>query len=150
MHVASIVPVVVDRTWLIQQWSYNYCIISMHENSRQCWPLRLDSRLLLFPVCVIHHCCTWCLTKIDFPSCTQGLYSSVICPGLVMTNLTYGILPSFFWTLILPIMWLVSFRISALTIYLYQSAVEFSVGQKMVMKAWTNRWFRSMLSDIMI
>ncbi len=25
-----------------------------------------------------------------------------------MTNLTYGILPSFFWTLIMPIMWLVS------------------------------------------
>lgn len=37
----------------------------------------------------------------------QGLFSSVICPGLVMTNLTYGILPSFFWTLIMPIMWLV-------------------------------------------
>ncbi|XP_056248229.1 3-keto-steroid reductase/17-beta-hydroxysteroid dehydrogenase 7-like isoform X2 [Seriola aureovittata] len=36
----------------------------------------------------------------------QGLFSSVICPGLVMTNLTYGILPSFFWTLIMPIMWL--------------------------------------------
>uniref|UniRef100_A0A3B5LZW4 3-keto-steroid reductase/17-beta-hydroxysteroid dehydrogenase 7 n=1 Tax=Xiphophorus couchianus TaxID=32473 RepID=A0A3B5LZW4_9TELE len=34
----------------------------------------------------------------------QGLFSSVICPGLVMTNLTYGILPSFFWTLIMPIM----------------------------------------------
>ncbi|XP_019965279.2 3-keto-steroid reductase/17-beta-hydroxysteroid dehydrogenase 7-like [Paralichthys olivaceus] len=38
---------------------------------------------------------------------SQGLYSSVICPGLVMTNLTYGILPSFFWTLIMPIMWLI-------------------------------------------
>ncbi|XP_022610841.1 3-keto-steroid reductase-like isoform X2 [Seriola dumerili] len=36
----------------------------------------------------------------------QGLFSAVICPGLVMTNLTYGILPSFFWTLIMPIMWL--------------------------------------------
>uniref|UniRef100_A0A3P9NEK1 3-keto-steroid reductase/17-beta-hydroxysteroid dehydrogenase 7 n=1 Tax=Poecilia reticulata TaxID=8081 RepID=A0A3P9NEK1_POERE len=33
----------------------------------------------------------------------QGLFSSVICPGLVMTNLTYGILPSFFWTLIMPV-----------------------------------------------
>lgn len=44
----------------------------------------------------------------------QGMYSSVICPGLVMTNLTYGILPSFFWTLIMPIMWLVSFSISIL------------------------------------
>lgn len=37
----------------------------------------------------------------------QGLYSSVTCPGLVMTNLTYGILPSNFWTLIMPIMWMV-------------------------------------------
>ncbi|AWP04423.1 putative 3-keto-steroid reductase-like [Scophthalmus maximus] len=34
----------------------------------------------------------------------QGLFSSVICPGLVMTNLTYAILPSFLWTLIMPIM----------------------------------------------
>lgn len=32
-----------------------------------------------------------------------------------MTNLTYGILPSFFWTLILPIMWLVS-EVSSLLI----------------------------------
>lgn len=39
---------------------------------------------------------------------SQGLFSSVICPGLVMTNMTYGILPSFFWTLIMPLMWLVS------------------------------------------
>ncbi|XP_029970168.1 3-keto-steroid reductase [Salarias fasciatus] len=38
---------------------------------------------------------------------SQGLVSSVICPGLVMTNLTYGILPSFFWTLIMPIMYLI-------------------------------------------
>uniref|UniRef100_A0A1A8GL26 3-keto-steroid reductase/17-beta-hydroxysteroid dehydrogenase 7 n=1 Tax=Nothobranchius korthausae TaxID=1143690 RepID=A0A1A8GL26_9TELE len=37
----------------------------------------------------------------------QGLFSSVTCPGLVMTNLTYGILPSFLWTLIMPIMWLI-------------------------------------------
>ncbi|XP_054617690.1 3-keto-steroid reductase isoform X2 [Dunckerocampus dactyliophorus] len=37
---------------------------------------------------------------------SQGLFSSVICPGLVMTNLTYGILPSFLWTLIMPVMWL--------------------------------------------
>ncbi|KAM8888154.1 3-keto-steroid reductase/17-beta-hydroxysteroid dehydrogenase 7 [Synchiropus picturatus] len=40
----------------------------------------------------------------------QGLYSSVICPGFVKTNLTYGILPSlptFFWTLLMPIFWLI-------------------------------------------
>lgn len=40
-------------------------------------------------------------------SLPQGLFSSVICPGLVMTNLTYGILPSFLWSLIMPIMYLV-------------------------------------------
>ncbi|XP_053185631.1 3-keto-steroid reductase/17-beta-hydroxysteroid dehydrogenase 7-like [Scomber japonicus] len=38
---------------------------------------------------------------------SQGLFSSVVCPGLVMTNLTYGILPSFFWTLLMPIMFLI-------------------------------------------
>ncbi|KAM9848707.1 3-keto-steroid reductase/17-beta-hydroxysteroid dehydrogenase 7 [Aulostomus maculatus] len=40
----------------------------------------------------------------------QGLYSSVICPGFVMTNLTYGILPSFpafLWTLLMPLFWLI-------------------------------------------
>lgn len=40
-------------------------------------------------------------------SLSQGLFSSVICPGLVMTNLTYGILPSFLWSLIMPLMYLV-------------------------------------------
>ncbi|NWS66069.1 DHB7 reductase, partial [Crotophaga sulcirostris] len=38
----------------------------------------------------------------------QGLYSSVVCPGLVMTNMTYRILPVFIWKLLMPIMWLVS------------------------------------------
>ncbi|NXB01691.1 DHB7 reductase, partial [Cnemophilus loriae] len=38
----------------------------------------------------------------------QGLYSSVVCPGLVMSNMTYRILPVFLWTLLMPIMWLVS------------------------------------------
>ncbi|KAI9547772.1 hypothetical protein NQZ68_015038 [Dissostichus eleginoides] len=40
----------------------------------------------------------------------QGLYSSVICPGFVMTNMTYGILPSFpafLWTLLMPVVWLI-------------------------------------------
>lgn len=41
------------------------------------------------------------------PLSAQGLFSSVICPGLVMTNLTYGILPSFLWSLIMPVMYLV-------------------------------------------
>uniref|UniRef100_A0A8C8SC55 3-keto-steroid reductase/17-beta-hydroxysteroid dehydrogenase 7 n=2 Tax=Pelusios castaneus TaxID=367368 RepID=A0A8C8SC55_9SAUR len=39
----------------------------------------------------------------------QGLYSSVVCPGIVMTNLTYGILPSFFWKLLMPIIWMMRF-----------------------------------------
>ncbi|XP_055777959.1 3-keto-steroid reductase/17-beta-hydroxysteroid dehydrogenase 7-like [Salvelinus fontinalis] len=40
----------------------------------------------------------------------KGLYSSVICPGFAMTNLTYGILPSFptlLWNLLMPILWLI-------------------------------------------
>lgn len=40
--------------------------------------------------------------------CPQGLFSSVVCPGTMLTNLTYGILPRFVWTLIMPIIWLVS------------------------------------------
>lgn len=40
--------------------------------------------------------------------CPQGLYSSVACPGTMLTNMTYGILPSFVWTLLMPIIWLVS------------------------------------------
>ncbi|KAG7263807.1 hypothetical protein CRUP_006575, partial [Coryphaenoides rupestris] len=46
----------------------------------------------------------------------QGLYSSVICPGLVMTNMTYGILPSFLWTLLMPIMWLIRIFTNTLTL----------------------------------
>ncbi|XP_076870912.1 3-keto-steroid reductase/17-beta-hydroxysteroid dehydrogenase 7 isoform X2 [Brachyhypopomus gauderio] len=52
----------------------------------------------------------------------QGLYSSVICPGLVMTNLTYGILPSFFWTLILPLMWLIRIFTNTFTLTPYNGA----------------------------
>ncbi|XP_062989750.1 3-keto-steroid reductase/17-beta-hydroxysteroid dehydrogenase 7 isoform X2 [Elgaria multicarinata webbii] len=37
----------------------------------------------------------------------QGLYSSVICPGVVMTNMTYEILHPLFWKLFLPILWLI-------------------------------------------
>lgn len=52
----------------------------------------------------------------------RGLYSSVICPGLVMTNLTYGILPSFFWTLIMPIMWLIRIFTNTFTLSPYNGA----------------------------
>jgi hypothetical protein len=38
----------------------------------------------------------------------QGIYSHVTCPGLVMTNLTDGILPSWFWHIIMPFFLLVS------------------------------------------
>ncbi|KAM4604960.1 3-keto-steroid reductase/17-beta-hydroxysteroid dehydrogenase 7-like [Polymixia lowei] len=53
---------------------------------------------------------------------SQGLFSSVICPGLVMTNLTYGILPSFFWTLILPIMWFIRIFTNTFTLTPYSGA----------------------------
>ncbi|XP_045046022.2 3-keto-steroid reductase/17-beta-hydroxysteroid dehydrogenase 7 isoform X2 [Desmodus rotundus] len=36
-----------------------------------------------------------------------GLFSSVVCPGTMLTNLTYGILPPFVWTLLMPFIWLV-------------------------------------------
>uniref|UniRef100_A0A672TFR1 3-keto-steroid reductase/17-beta-hydroxysteroid dehydrogenase 7 n=1 Tax=Sinocyclocheilus grahami TaxID=75366 RepID=A0A672TFR1_SINGR len=52
----------------------------------------------------------------------RGLYASVICPGLVMTNLTYGILPSFFWTLIMPIMWLIRIFTNTFTLSPYNGA----------------------------
>ncbi|XP_075420306.1 3-keto-steroid reductase/17-beta-hydroxysteroid dehydrogenase 7 [Tenrec ecaudatus] len=49
----------------------------------------------------------------------QGLYSSVVCPGTVLTNLTYGILPPFMWTLLLPIIWLLRFFANAFTLTPY-------------------------------
>ncbi|KAF7223182.1 3-keto-steroid reductase/17-beta-hydroxysteroid dehydrogenase 7 [Nothobranchius furzeri] len=52
----------------------------------------------------------------------QGLFSSVTCPGLVMTNLTYGILPSFLWTLIMPIMWLIRIFTNTFTLTPYNGA----------------------------
>ncbi|KAK7944819.1 hypothetical protein WMY93_000547 [Mugilogobius chulae] len=52
----------------------------------------------------------------------QGLYSSVVCPGMVMTNLTYGILPPFFWTLIMPVMWLIRIFTNTFTITPYNGA----------------------------
>ncbi|XP_056605625.1 3-keto-steroid reductase [Triplophysa dalaica] len=53
---------------------------------------------------------------------SHGVFSSVICPGLVMTNLTYGILPSFFWTLIMPIMWLIRIFTNTFTLTPYNGA----------------------------
>ncbi|XP_050014167.1 3-keto-steroid reductase/17-beta-hydroxysteroid dehydrogenase 7 isoform X1 [Alexandromys fortis] len=52
----------------------------------------------------------------------KGLYSSVICPGVVLTNLTYGILPPFVWTLLLPLLWLIRFFANAFTLTPYNGA----------------------------
>ncbi|XP_041646834.1 3-keto-steroid reductase [Cheilinus undulatus] len=55
----------------------------------------------------------------------QGLYSSVICPGFVMTNLTYRILPSFpafLWTLLMPIFWLIRMFTNTFTLTPYNGA----------------------------
>ncbi|XP_037362493.1 3-keto-steroid reductase/17-beta-hydroxysteroid dehydrogenase 7 [Talpa occidentalis] len=46
----------------------------------------------------------------------RGLYSCVVCPGTMMTNLTYGILPPFIWTLIMPFIWLLRFFANAFTL----------------------------------
>ncbi|XP_034036259.1 3-keto-steroid reductase [Thalassophryne amazonica] len=55
----------------------------------------------------------------------QGLYSSVICPGFVMTNMTYRILPSFptfLWTLLMPIFWLIRVFTNTFTLTPYNGA----------------------------
>lgn len=80
--------------------------LNRHYNNRVSSQFPIENSLLhdMFYTVIIydyHNC------DLVMMICSQGLYSSVICPGLVMTNLTYGILPSFFWTLIMPIMWLV-------------------------------------------
>ncbi|KAL0966800.1 hypothetical protein UPYG_G00300290 [Umbra pygmaea] len=53
---------------------------------------------------------------------SRGMFSSVICPGLVMTNLTYGILPSFFWRLIMPVMYLIRIFTNTFTLTAYNGA----------------------------
>ncbi|XP_062280226.1 3-keto-steroid reductase isoform X1 [Scomber scombrus] len=55
----------------------------------------------------------------------QGLYSSVICPGFVMTNLTFNILPSFpafLWILLMPIFWLIRVFTNTFTLTPYNGA----------------------------
>ncbi|XP_070252309.1 3-keto-steroid reductase/17-beta-hydroxysteroid dehydrogenase 7 isoform X2 [Myotis yumanensis] len=52
----------------------------------------------------------------------RGLFSSVVCPGTMLTNLTYGILPRFVWTLIMPIIWLLRFFANAFTLTPYNGA----------------------------
>ncbi|GAB5583730.1 3-keto-steroid reductase/17-beta-hydroxysteroid dehydrogenase 7 isoform X3 [Prionailurus iriomotensis] len=50
---------------------------------------------------------------------TRGLYSSVVCPGTMVTNMTCGILPPFVWTLLMPIIWLLRFFANAFTLTPY-------------------------------
>ncbi|XP_072919646.1 3-keto-steroid reductase/17-beta-hydroxysteroid dehydrogenase 7 isoform X3 [Hemitrygon akajei] len=50
---------------------------------------------------------------------SKGVFSSVVCPGLVMTNLTYGIFPPIFWTIIAPFMWLIRIFASSFTLNPY-------------------------------
>ncbi|XP_064614005.1 3-keto-steroid reductase/17-beta-hydroxysteroid dehydrogenase 7-like [Liolophura sinensis] len=45
----------------------------------------------------------------------KHIYSHTTCPGLVMTNLTYGILPSWFWYLVLPLLWLLRLFTGSMT-----------------------------------
>uniref|UniRef100_A0A8C5KBS3 3-keto-steroid reductase/17-beta-hydroxysteroid dehydrogenase 7 n=1 Tax=Jaculus jaculus TaxID=51337 RepID=A0A8C5KBS3_JACJA len=52
----------------------------------------------------------------------KGLYSSVVCPGTVLTNMTYGILPPFVWTLLLPVIWLIRFFANAFTLTPYNGS----------------------------
>uniref|UniRef100_A0A2K6NK49 3-keto-steroid reductase/17-beta-hydroxysteroid dehydrogenase 7 n=1 Tax=Rhinopithecus roxellana TaxID=61622 RepID=A0A2K6NK49_RHIRO len=49
----------------------------------------------------------------------QGLYSNVVCPGTALTNLTYGILPPFIWTLLMPAILLLRFFANAFTLTPY-------------------------------
>ncbi|XP_015985237.2 3-keto-steroid reductase/17-beta-hydroxysteroid dehydrogenase 7 isoform X5 [Rousettus aegyptiacus] len=46
----------------------------------------------------------------------RGLYSSVACPGTMLTSMTYGILPAFVWTLLMPIIWLLRFLVNGFTL----------------------------------
>uniref|UniRef100_A0A8C5QJE5 3-keto-steroid reductase/17-beta-hydroxysteroid dehydrogenase 7 n=1 Tax=Leptobrachium leishanense TaxID=445787 RepID=A0A8C5QJE5_9ANUR len=52
----------------------------------------------------------------------QGMFSSVVCPGFVLTNLAYGILPQFIWMFIMPIMWLVRLLTNTFTLSPYNGA----------------------------
>ncbi|XP_008305465.1 3-keto-steroid reductase [Cynoglossus semilaevis] len=55
----------------------------------------------------------------------QGLYSSVICPGFVMTSLTYSVLPAFpalLWTLLMPLLWFIRFFTNTFTLTPYNGA----------------------------
>ncbi|XP_042321812.1 3-keto-steroid reductase/17-beta-hydroxysteroid dehydrogenase 7 isoform X3 [Sceloporus undulatus] len=52
----------------------------------------------------------------------RGLYSSVVCPGVVMTNMTYEILSPFLWKLLFPILWLLRLFTPTYTLTPYNGA----------------------------
>ncbi|KAL8620457.1 hypothetical protein ACOMHN_048390 [Nucella lapillus] len=45
----------------------------------------------------------------------QGVYSHCTCPGLVMTSMTEGILPAWFWWLVLPFMLMMRILVPSMT-----------------------------------
>ncbi|XP_061752861.1 3-keto-steroid reductase isoform X1 [Nerophis ophidion] len=104
------------------------------HTSRLVWTSSSNARRSAFSVEDIQHstgsepyssskyACDMLSVALNTHKNSQGLYSSVICPGLVMTNLTYGILPSFLWTLIMPIMWLIRIFTHTFTLTPYNGA----------------------------
>ncbi|XP_041366304.1 3-keto-steroid reductase/17-beta-hydroxysteroid dehydrogenase 7-like isoform X2 [Gigantopelta aegis] len=49
----------------------------------------------------------------------KNIYSHSVCPGLVMTNLTWGILPAWFWKIMFPFICLMRFIVPSLTYSAY-------------------------------
>ncbi|XP_061903075.1 3-keto-steroid reductase [Entelurus aequoreus] len=104
------------------------------HTSRLVWTSSSNARRSAFSVEDIQHrkgsepyssskyACDMLSVALNTHNNSQGLFSSVICPGLVMTNLTYGILPSFLWTLIMPIMWLIRIFTHTFTLTPYNGA----------------------------
>lgn len=52
----------------------------------------------------------------------QGVYSHVTAPGLVLSNLTFSILPSWFWLLVLPFLYFMRIFVPSLTCSAYNGA----------------------------
>ncbi|KAL3832292.1 hypothetical protein ACJMK2_023947 [Sinanodonta woodiana] len=52
----------------------------------------------------------------------KGVYSHTVSPGLVMSGMTYGILPDWLWTLIIPFLLLMRLIVSTLSINTYNGS----------------------------
>ncbi|XP_064647394.1 3-keto-steroid reductase/17-beta-hydroxysteroid dehydrogenase 7-like isoform X2 [Lineus longissimus] len=52
----------------------------------------------------------------------KAIYSHVTCPGLVMSNLTHGIMPAWFWSLIMPFLWIMRLFTSTMTLSPYNGS----------------------------